>query len=127
MQVYYLTWDVTAQTIYFKDSPFTMATWGRRHMLYEGKCPAKAIHVAGEVWLQPLVGLLPAPGQQEPFQPLGAIYLSIGNFPPGPSVRSDFFVIAQSGGCSSSYKKGGFLFIYLFILFPPPPPLNKLL
>lgn len=81
-------------------------------MLYEGKCPAKAIHVAGEVWLQPRAGLLRTPGQREPFQPLGAIHLSIGNFPPGPSLRSEFYAIAQSRGCSCSYEKGGFLFFF---------------
>lgn len=120
MQVYNLTWDVTAQTIYFKDSPFTMATRGRRHMLYEGKCPAKAIHIAGEVWLQPLVGLLRAPGQREPFQPLGTIHLSIGNFPPGPSVRSEFYAIAQSRACSSVMRKEIFFIIIIIYFFFPP-------
>lgn len=111
-----------------------MATRGRRHMLYEGKCPAKAIHVAGEVWFQPLVGLLPAPGQPEPFQPLGTIHLSIGNFSPGPSICSVLHAIAQSRGCSSAYEKGRFFFYYVggflgfvFFFLIPPALLNKLL
>jgi len=117
MQVYNLTWDVTAQTIYFKESPFTMATRGRRHMLYEEKCPAKAIHVAGEVWLRPRAGLLRSPGRREPFQPLDTVHLSIGNFPLGLSVHSEFYEIAQCRGCSSSYEKGGFFSSSSF--FPP--------
>lgn len=57
MQAYNPTWDVTAQTIYFKDSPFSMATRGRRHRLSGGTCPAKAIAAAGGLRLRHLAGL----------------------------------------------------------------------
>lgn len=67
----------------------------------------KAAAAPGPSLPKPFPSSLPAPR---------APRFSIGNFVPEPSVRSRFYGIAQSRGCSSGFGKGEFPFLSFHLI-----------